>query len=155
MRISFDIDDTLMCRDPEMPCERRVLPFSLCFWVRESLRLGARSLIQDLQKQGHEVWIYTSSLRPPMYIRLWLLTHGVQVQGIINQDVHDRTMKRLHPRPTASKYPPAFGIQFHVDDSQGVLMEAEKHSFRVIQIDPQDTEWTARVLHGLQANPGI
>jgi hypothetical protein len=146
MRISFDIDDTLVCHHPEAACETSKFPLSLTTWAREPLRLGAKELIKELQRRGHDVWIYTSSLRPPLYIRLWLLAHGIRVQGVINQDIHDRTLKRQQRKITPSKFPPAFGIDLHVDDSEGVRMEGEMHGFRVLVITPQEPCWVEQVL---------
>ena len=45
-----------------------------------------------------------------------------------------------------SKYPPAFGIDLHVDDSEGVRMEGDEHGFRVVVVRPDDENWIQRVL---------
>ena len=53
MRISFDLDDTLICYQPGVPQEK-----SLLAWLaREPLRLGAKALIRELQRSGHSVGI--------------------------------------------------------------------------------------------------
>jgi hypothetical protein len=45
-----------------------------------------------------------------------------------------------------SKYPPAFDIDLHVDDSEGVRMEGDEFGFRVVVVRPDDENWTERVL---------
>ena len=45
-----------------------------------------------------------------------------------------------------SKLPPAFGIDLHVDDSEGVRLEGVRHGFRVVVVRPDDQHWTRRVL---------
>ena len=45
-----------------------------------------------------------------------------------------------------SKYPPAFGIDLHIDDSEGVLEEGREHGFRVVVVTPNDERWTEKVL---------
>lgn len=45
-----------------------------------------------------------------------------------------------------SKFPLAFGIDLHIDDSEGVRMEGEAHGFRVLVVRPDDERWTLRVL---------
>ena len=56
-----------------------------------------------------------------------------------------------------SKYPPAFGIDFHVDDSEGVKIEGEEHGFRVVIVRPDDEHWARVVLDAVvqdnSANP--
>jgi len=65
VRISFDVDDTLVC-DSSVPVEP---PASLWrrWWYPERLRHGTRDLMRALLDRRHEVWIYTTSYRSPPY----------------------------------------------------------------------------------------
>lgn len=146
MRVSFDIDDTLVCRTAPVPSEP-----SWFAWLisGEKLRLGTRSLLRQLRGRGCEIWIYTSSCRSPFMLRLWLLAHGIRVDGIVNEERHRRQLQgRLFAR-VPSKYPPAFSIDLHVDDSEGVRIEGERQGFRVIVVSPDDADWTQRVLEAV------
>lgn len=147
MRISFDIDGTLVLygRDAPLP-ERGRFPAFLQRWLTEPLRPGARALVSELRRLGCSIWIYTTSSRSPFRIRLWLYLHGIRIDGVVNdarhrQGVADRRFGRV-----PSKYPPAYGIDLHVDDSEGVRMEGEAHGFRVIVIHRGDERWTEKVL---------
>ena len=76
MRVSFDLDQTLLTFTNEFPTEpqnlfQKILRF-------EKLRLGTVSLMQQIQLQGHEVWIYTSSQRPKHYINELFLRHNIK-----------------------------------------------------------------------------
>ena len=71
------------------------------------------------------------------------------MNGIINQAKHDKVFKNSRERYT--KYPPAFGIDLHVDDSVGVAMEGAKGGFEVLRISPDDNRWTKKVLHRVLA----
>ena len=72
---------------------------------------------------------------------------GVRLEGVVNQDRHEEVVGRRGP----SKYPPAFGIGLHVDDSPGVAMEGEAHGFRVVVVSPDDERWAGRVLEAVDA----
>jgi hypothetical protein len=146
MRISFDLDDTLICYQPGVPQEPP-LRWPLSWLVRdEPLRAGARGLVRRLWERGHEVWIYTTSYRDPLSVRAWLWLHGVRVTRVINQAVHDRELRR-HPEDSPpSKNPAAFGVSLHVDDSDGVRLEGQLHGFRVVVVSPDDADWADRVL---------
>jgi hypothetical protein len=50
-----------------------------------------------------------------------------------------------------SKYPPAFGIDLHVDDSEGVGLEGQRYGFAVVVVSPEDPDWAARVLEAVDA----
>lgn len=151
MRISFDVDDTLVLHDPGLPVET-VVPWWWRWRYPEPLRLGARNLLHALQARGCELWIYTTSYREPRYLRGWFRSFGVTLADVVNQDRHDLLVtKSQFPGYVPSKFPPAFGIDLHVDDSEGVAMEGQEHGFRVVVVAPTDADWATRVLAAVDA----
>ncbi len=151
MRISFDVDDTLVLYEPGAPAEM-VVPWWWRWRYPEPLRVGTRDLLQLLHAAGHEVWIYTTSYREPRYMRGWFKSFGVPLTQVVNQDRHDQVVKKsMFPGYTPSKYPLAFGIDLHVDDSEGVAMEGREHGFRVVVVSPTDADWAKRVLAAVDA----
>jgi hypothetical protein len=146
MRISFDLDDTLICYHPDVPREPRLPLLYRLLAGDEPLRLGARSLLKTLRDRGCELWIYTTSYRSPAAVRLWLWCHGLRVARVINQAVHDAHFPRTGHHYPPSKNPGAFGIDLHIDDSDGVRMEGEQHGFSVVVVSPDDPAWTEKIL---------
>jgi FMN phosphatase YigB (HAD superfamily) len=132
MRISFDLDDTLICYDPDVPCECNRVPFLLRSWFEEPLRRGAVDLMKELQRQGHSLWIYTTSYRSPKQVQRWLKFYGIKIDAVVNQDLHERFVGRRRFDKYVSKYPPAFDIHLHVDDLEGVRLEGEEYGFQVV-----------------------
>jgi hypothetical protein len=102
--------------------------------------------LTELRRRGWDIWIYTTSGRTPFQIRLWLLLHGLRVDGIVNDERHRRELSGLRFLRLPSKYPPAFGIDLHVDDSEGVRMEGDEHGFTVVVVQPGDESWAEKVL---------
>jgi hypothetical protein len=98
--------------------------------------------MQELLSGGHALWIYTTSYRSTRYLRSWFRSFGVPISGVVNQQKHERIVGRQGP----SKYPPAFGIDLHVDDSEGVGEEGKRHRFSVVVVSPSDHDWVTRVL---------
>ncbi|MCD6052163.1 MAG: hypothetical protein K0Q55_3581 [Verrucomicrobia bacterium] len=146
MRVSFDIDDTLVLRGEQTARETGLLPGWLLKRMGEPLRAGTKSLFRELKRQGCEVWVYTSSLRSTVHIRWWLGVHGLSVDGVVNDDIHRVRLEEMKLDPTPSKYPPAFAIDLHVDDSPGVEMEGNRCGFNVLVIAADDLNWTEKVL---------
>jgi hypothetical protein len=145
MRISFDVDDTLVCC-PTVPSEQFV-PWWRRWRYGEGVRSGTRALMSELIARRHELWIYTTSFRSAWYLRGWFGAFGVELTGVVNQTRHDRTVGRRGP----SKFPPAFGIDLHVDDSEGVAEEGRRHGFDVVVVSPEDPQWAARVLKAVES----
>lgn len=154
IRISFDIDDTLACQLHHSAVEPSWLPACVHRWLGEPLRIGTRSLTRELRRQGCSIWVYTSSGREPSYIRRWLMLYGIRVDGVVNSVLHNRALTVRGLSNTPSKFPPAFDIDLHVDDSEGVRIEGDDHGFRVVVVHPQDENWAQAVLDavaGVQA----
>lgn len=155
MRISFDVDDTIICYDPSVPTEQ-LLPWLLRPWFTEPLRQGTRALMRDLICRGCEIWIYTTSYRNPLYLKLWFRAMGVRLGGVVNQDIHDRIVKKMtFCSYWPSKYPPAFGIDLHIDDSEGVGIEGKQLGFDVIVVSPSDNAWASHVMEEIQSRKKI
>ena len=145
MRVSFDLDDTLIC-GVSIPSE-----YPVARWRRwrypEPLRRGARDLLLALLQRRCELWIYTTSCRSPRYLKAWFGSFGVPLGGVVNQARHERTVGLRGP----SKLPPAFGIDLHIDDAPGVALEGIRHHFAVLTVAPDDARWVERILSAVDA----
>jgi hypothetical protein len=141
MKISFDLDDTVVA-NTQFDLERRTL-LQRVFGV-EQIRLGTIALFKELRSRGHSICVYTTSYRSVGKIRFMFRTYGIPIDEVINQHVHNNKVK--NERMTMSKYPPAFGIDLHVDDSRGVGMEGERYGFNTIIVSVSDKDWVNTVL---------
>jgi hypothetical protein len=117
----------------------------------ELLRVGAGELLRTLVRAGHEVGVYTSSDRSRARVWLNFWSYGVSLGHVVNKTVHDGWWRQLDARrrtelTPCSKYPPAFGIDLLVDDSEAVAARGSALGYRVLLIDPDDGDWCARVL---------
>jgi hypothetical protein len=145
VRIAFDLDDTLIPCSHAFPLEA---PTRLARWLRvEPVRRGTVHLMRRLRATGCDVWVYTTSLRQPLAVRLQVLAYGIRLGGVINSDRHVRHLRRGPVEwRSCSKYPPAFNIDLLVDDLEGVVLEGRRFGFRAVRVCPADENWAARVL---------
>lgn len=140
MRIAFDLDNTLIRNNYPFPLEQPRWPLLVRVLRSEGLRQGIVQAASFCRAQGWEVWVYTTSYRSAWYIRRLFWLHGIRLDGVVNQQRHDR-----NARVRCTKHPPTFGIDLLVDDSEGVRLEGERHGFRVLVVQPEDAEWVAAV----------
>jgi hypothetical protein len=142
MKISFDIDDTIIPGNKnEFPTENRNL-FQKIFKV-EKIRKGSVNLIKELKEEGNEVGVYTTSYRSKCQIKFQFLTYGIGLNLIINEKLNKRELKTRNIN--SSKYPPAFDIDIHTDDSKGVELEGEKLNFKTIYIENGSNGWIEKI----------
>jgi hypothetical protein len=148
VRVAFDLDDTLVPTTVSFGGGVDAVPFPWHFASREPLRHGGRELLRRIA-QDHELWIYTTSLRHPLRVRLWLRGFGVRVAGVINSDLHRR---RVHGTAyhAFSKASALFGIDLLVDDAPGVAEECRMQGVRCITVRPAESDWAARIARELE-----
>jgi len=147
MKISFDLDDTIIPGTKTFETERQTLLHQ--FLGLERIRKGTIELFAALRRDKHEIGIYTTSYRSEFNIRLTFLLNGFRVDFAINQQTHLDRLKYMQIKP--SKYPNEFGIDIHVDDSKGVEMEGEKYNFRTIIIDENEPNWSNKILEKIKS----
>jgi len=143
--ISFDLDDTIIPGIKKFDTEKQTMFQRMC--GVEKIRTGTIELVKALQTQGHKVFVYTTSLRTTKRIWFTFFCYGIRFDKIINQTTHQRTLRENHKN--YSKYPPAFNIDIHVDDSKGVEMEGTRYNFKTIIVTEDNLTWTDFILRSI------
>lgn len=146
MMISFDLDDTLICLDEDVPKDDINIPRILRCFYDDPLRLGTRELMKALMSQGWAIAIYTSSYRTEQYIKQLFKFYGIPISKVINQQIHDREVVGFRTIALPSKLPPKFGIDLHVDDQDYLIADGARYGFDVIVVKPDDLDWTKKIL---------
>ncbi len=145
MKISFDLDDTLILSGDEGACEPPLkLAYSL--FCKEKLRKGTITLCRELHHLGIDIGVYTTSERSVPYIRRLFKAYGIELCLVVNQDIHQKLVQGNKMEIQPSKYPPRFGFQMHVDDDESVRQNGQQYGFRVLVVDRNDPEWGQKVL---------
>lgn len=142
MKISFDLDDTIIPGVKSFQTEPQTLFQRLL--DMERIRKGTIELFKELKKQDHTVGIYTTSFSPYIRIKLLFLLSGFNLDFIINQKRHLGQVATSNVQ--SSKYPPAFDIDLHVDDSRGVEIEGHRYGFQTLIIEEGQADWISVVL---------
>src|SRR5258708_3587979 len=106
MRISFDLDDTLIFKTVEGPVDDSLPPLQRSY-LEEKLRAGTRELMLALAQRGHEIWIYSNSYRGKSELLRWFQACGLPVTDIVNQQMHEMKRSELGPQISGPiKFPP-------------------------------------------------
>jgi hypothetical protein len=145
MTISFDLDDTLIPGTKRFETEKQTIIHRL--FGLETIRLGTVELFKELRSKGHRIYIYTTSFRSTTKIKLTFYSYGIPVDTVINQQRHDRQLREN--KTMMSKFPPAFNIDVHVDDSPGLRIEGQRFNFRTIIVAEHNKNWGREILKSL------
>jgi hypothetical protein len=154
MRIAFDLDDTLIPSEHQFATEPPPTGLLARWFALEPLRLGTVQLLTELRRQGHEVCIYTTSLRQAFATKMLFRCYGIPVRRVINENEHQRAVRQLGDAyHMCTKYPPYFGIDVLVDNSHIVKLESQTFDYRIILVRPDDSDWVRTVLTALEQVP--
>ena len=145
MRVSFDLDEVLFV-NPETHKTEPPLRFPYNHIYKERLRLGAVRLIPELQRQGFEVWVYTSSFRTERYIRRLFSLYHIRFDGIVNGQRHQQEVQKGHSEVLPNKLPNRYRISLHIDDEAIIQTNGKAYGFNVYQLDAQDDDWERKII---------
>ena len=145
MKVSFDLDEVLFVKPDTYETEPPLrFPYNRLY--PERLRKGTVKLIHDLQEDGFEVWVYTSSFRTTVYIKAQFRHYGVKFDDIVNGYRHREEVQGKRQQPVPQKVPNFYRISLHIDDEDGVVKNAPMYGFRAMQVYDPDDEWADKVL---------
>lgn len=145
MRVSFDLDEVLFV-SPQTHKTEPALSFPWNRIYKERLRLGTPRLIQRLQSEGFEVWVYTSSFRSERYIRGLFKHYHVRFHSIVNGDRHLREVQGDKKETLPQKVPSKYRISLHIDDESVICTCGKAYGFNVYQLDAQDDDWEEKIM---------
>lgn len=145
MRISFDLDEVLFVNPSTHKCEPR-LRFPLRLFYKERLRLGTPELINELQKMGYDIWVYTSSYRTEFYIKSLFFWYGVKFNGIVNAMRHEKEVQSRSKSILPQKMPSFYRISLHIDDESVICSYGRKYGYDVFQLFADDDSWKEKVI---------
>lgn len=145
LKVSFDLDEVLFV-SPATHKTEPALPFPFNKIYIERLRLGAPNLINELQKRGYEVWVYTSSYRTEKYIRHLFRLYGVKFDEIVNAQRHLKEVQRDRKEILPQKLPSNYRISLHIDDEAVVATYGKSYGFEVFQLEAPDDEWEEKIM---------
>lgn len=145
MRVSFDLDEVLFVSPLTHKTEPQLI-FPLNKIYKERLRLGTVALVQELHRQGFEVWIYTSSFRSERYIKGLFFHYGITFDGIVNGQRHEKEVQGKSHQRLPNKLPNKYRISLHIDDEEIIETCGRAYGFNVYRLDAQDDNWCEKIV---------
>lgn len=148
MRVSFDLDEVLFV-NPSTHKTEPALPFPFNKLFKERLRFGTPDLINKLQEEGFEVWVYTSSFRSERYIKSLFRLYNVKFDSIVNATRHLAEVQGNRKESLPQKLPCKYRISLHIDDETVICTAGKAYGFNVYQLNAHDDDWKEKILERL------
>lgn len=149
-RVSLDLDEVVFAAEGEEASE----PLKSSLFgkkYQERIRAGVPALLNHLENEGYDIWVYTSEYHSMEYIRALMKRYHIRVVGIItgagrNRKALDKMRKRVN-RLIAQRYTETL----HIDRSTVLRTFSDNKYFEEIPIggDPE-AGWAGEALKAVR-----
>ena len=140
MKIAVDLEGTLIAECGEFPCEY-LSDLARCL-LPAGIRVGARPLLQDLVRGGHQLTLYTSAGHHPLRLWLWCLLSGLPVRQIVTLK---QCKKAVRGKSNILIWPPVTGQDLVLDDSPRHLESARNQGVPGLLVTNRTSNWTTHI----------
>lgn len=153
-RVIFDFDE-ILCTTAEHPRAEETprLLFSIFEKVfQERLRWGAPALIQELQRQGFDVWVFTNQYHSLDYMESFFKAYKLKMDGIINGAGRKKSKKleQEYREMVEKKYK----LIYNVIHDGIVRIEPANKTFESYDLEASDSEWANKVMKIISESQG-
>ena len=141
-RATLDLDEVVFAKDGSVPAEKE-LPFPFSKLDRERLRLGVPALFRLLNREGWDVWVYTSQYYSPEYIRRLFRKYHVRVTGVVTGAA--RKTENDSAAGLEKLVKDKYQSTLHIDSETVLLTRADGGEFEDLRL-PGESVWSAEVM---------
>ncbi|MBR5009253.1 MAG: ParB N-terminal domain-containing protein [Clostridia bacterium] len=141
-RATLDLDEVVFAKDGSVPAEKE-LPFPFSKLYRERLRLGVPALFRLLNREGWDVWVYTSQYYSPEYIRRLFRKYHVRVTGVVTGAA--RKTENDSAAGLEKLVKDKYQSTLHIDSETVLLTRADGGEFEDLRL-PGESVWSAEVM---------
>ena len=141
-RATLDLDEVVFAKDGSVPAEKE-LPFPFSKLYRERLRLGVPALFRLLNREGWDVWVYTSQYYSPEYIRRLFRKYHVRVTGVVTGAARKTGNDSAAGLEKLVK--DKYQSTLHIDSETVLFTRADGGEFEDLRL-PGESVWSAEVM---------
>lgn len=134
--VTFDFDEVLFSDDFQGSSEKIPFPQNLIY--KKNIRDKASLLIQEFQRQGFDVWIYTGSYLSEQYIKGLFFINKCHVDGIVNGINGKKNTQKLK-----DVFRTKYDTILHVDNETITFVNTRTKKYEIIDINASGEEWAS------------
>lgn len=134
--VTIDFDEVLFSDDFQETSEKIPFPQNLIY--KKNIRDKASLLIQEFQRLGFDVWIYTGGYLSEQYIKGLFFINKCHVDGIVNGINGKRNAQKLR-----DVFRTKYDTILHVDNEAITFVNTRTKKFDVLDINASSEEWAS------------
>lgn len=132
-RITMDLDEVVFFDPQNMPLDQAEKPlgFPNNRFYKEKLRLGIPALFRCLERNGYDIWVYSSKYYSTDYIKSLFRKYHVNVTGIVAGMEKRKNKKNQYDKLLNEKYKNTL----HIDNDLVLQIDTQSGDFKEYNID--------------------
>ncbi|MBO6128670.1 MAG: ParB N-terminal domain-containing protein [Pseudobutyrivibrio sp.] len=146
-RVTLDLDEVVFWNEKSGPAEKG-LSFPLNKIYKEKLRLGIPALFNAFNREGYDIWIYSSKFYSTEYIKALFKGYHVHVTGIVTGTSNRKQLKD-EKNSVKELYSRKYVETLHIDNDVVLMIDNKAKDFREYSISG-DSNWSKAVLDILE-----
>ena len=142
-RVTLDLDEVVFYNPNNGPAEKD-LPFPLNKLYKDKLRLGIPALFNMLNKDGYDIWLYSSKFYSKEYLRALFKKYHVHVTGIVT-GTSKRKQSEEEKNEMQNLYASKYLFTLHIDNDAVLMIDNVRKDFQDFTID-EGVNWSKSVM---------
>lgn len=144
-RVTFDLDEVVFCREGDEICEEP-LPFPYSRYFKKRLRLGIPALFRFFNKQGYDIWVYTSQYSSFDHIHDYFLKYDTKVSGIVTGTARKIQGKDQKRKAIEAMIADHYQYTVHIDNEMLLRTSKETKAFDEYALSGSYADWSREVM---------
>ncbi len=143
MCVAIDFDEVLFSDNLPSSLEKISFPYSLIY--KKNIRDYSALLVEEFQRMGADVWVYTGSYLSEQYMRGLFHVNGCKVDGIVN-GLRAKGSKKL-----AALFHEKYKTIIHVDNETISIVNTTNKNYEILDINADDNEeWASAAVKSVK-----
>lgn len=142
-RVALDLDE-IVFYNPSLDEPEDNLPFPISLFYKQRLRRGIPALFRMLEKEGYDIWVYSSEYYSMEYIKYLFKRYHVNVTSIVT-GTNKLRQSRAEKQAMEAIYSAKYKHTLLIDNSMIAMIDNVKKDFRDFEI-PDTSHWSTEVM---------
>ncbi len=137
--VTIDFDEVLFSDSIQQSASPILFPYNLVY--KKNIRENAALLVQEFQRMGYDVWIYTGSYLSETYIKGLFRMNKCRVDGIVNG-----INEKKSPNKLREIFREKYHTILHVDNEAFTIVNTRNKKYEIVDISTDEHEWASSVI---------
>lgn len=148
-RATLDLDEVVFRGDDD-PLTEKPLPFFLRRLYPERVRLGIPALLNFLEHEGYDIWVYTSRYYSVEHIRTLFRLWSVRLTGIVTGSAR-KSSRWTHSRTEMKKLAEnKYSVTLHIDNDLIVRTHRGSKEMEEASLNASSETWAGDAIEAIK-----